>query len=299
VWVNHAKWLERAIANDEGAEFISPELHGSNSYSRVDKVTITTAGMTVCETQQPTHKVEPCLLHAKSKLPSEPDKTEYPDAHSQRPPPFTIRVAQSKEDRLCSAMRDSRYPWDGAPALPSGASDLSQESATVPNDQLPAWVSLVSFDIDNDGKPDLILARHEASHASTADIYYLYDTAGLKQINPASKDPDADLLKNAKFVYPWSWEVCGAGENAPPKGLGKCTGSEEPLLPFKMIDSDGESIQFRTPYLSITPLKWQQSTYLILTSGDANQDHVAFVVKPLPQGKYEATCALESVRLNL
>jgi hypothetical protein len=302
IWVNGAKWIDRAIIGDTDWDFSN----GPTDHELMVSAEISADGMTTCNNW---HSVSPyettsglspeksrCSHTSRPLLPTSPDPVEFPARGTQRLPAYTTHIVESRDEALCSA---ALAPPGSASAVvtPMEATSLIDAiSPEMPNG-LMYGEQVLSFDVDNSGNSQLVIHHEESSHASMSDTYFVYTEAALNQLVTHSLPRPEDLQAHAAFTYPYDWEVCVSGGRVRrASGSQKsCATNEELLMPFSMVNVDHKEIRFRDQYMSMKPFRYHGATYFVLESADADRRNVAFIVKPLPKGHVELTCSLESI----
>lgn len=316
IWVNTSKWLGPEVANKE-----FPGYEPGQARS-VTSVVITPSGMTVCSIAMTktgsgssafyddlSFGAESCEVAAATSFEQGADIAQFPGG-KQRPPPYTELVRQSRNDKLCNSLVDPREQpmsdvsggsgiWLYSPPLLHRIrlyGDQAPEVASQNVPALPSFLKPIAIDLENKGRVQPIIPISSGSHAEDNDRLYVYSAAGLKKLG-ASPGPEQDFERLARYVIPWVWLGCYGKENAIAKtaNIGRCR--DDSVLPFVARDFDGHSVSFRSRYLHIDPFEYERSTYLILTTLDRER-RIAFVVKPLRNGKYEQICTLEAIRPN-
>jgi uncharacterized protein len=152
------------------------------------------------------------------------------------------------------------------------------------------------FDFDNSGKTKKVLVASFSSHMNSSDTYLAYD------------DEAWDLLTGASFkgaiggqyattVFPWVWEDCKAWDareraaQRPNWPVRTCP-DPDAELPFVTTHSHGQQLHWRAAYLHLAPFTYHSATYFLLTTEDRDLWSRAFLIKPMPQGRYELICKL-------
>lgn len=310
-WVNRSKWVDKSIPS--GLSLQDGDV--------VSRVTIGPTGMTTCTMHVPEAghtSDEACTAAKKDKIPARPDLIEFPAPGRERPQAYTALVTHSTNGELCQRMlgpfgtggRDPDRRGNRAQSL-SGVTALVQGEAVVAltrpyNFDLDVGPGLFKLltgyffsvpekaDLDNSGKSKWVLSTHTDDQTSGADVYYVYRDSDLKNLGGAQVTL-GDLWRYAEFVYPWSWLECTKGKSREEVlASGSCLTDSE--MPFSATDHDGNVVRFRSQYLRMLPFSYKGSTYFLLTTLDGWAQHIGFVIHPEPEGKYEVTCTLESVR---
>jgi hypothetical protein len=63
-------------------------------------------------------------------------------------------------------------------------------------------------------------------------------------------------------------------------------------LPFIAIDCDGVAIHWQVELTHLIPFTHNGASYFLMLTEHPGVNHMAFVVKPLPQSQYELTCVI-------
>jgi uncharacterized protein len=152
------------------------------------------------------------------------------------------------------------------------------------------------FDFDNSGKPKKVLVVSWTSHMNSSDTYLAYDDEAWGLLTGASFK-GAIQGRYATTVFPWVWENCKAwlarvNAAQPPNWPARTCPDPDADLPFVTPDSRGQPMHWRAAYLHLAPFTYRSATYFLLTTEDRALWAKAFVLKPMPQGRYELTCQL-------
>jgi uncharacterized protein len=152
------------------------------------------------------------------------------------------------------------------------------------------------FDFDNSGKPKKVLVVSWISHMNSSDTYLAYDDEAWGLLTAASFK-GAIQGRFATAVFPWVWENCKAwlarvNAAQPPNRPARTCPDPDADLPFVTLNSRGQPTHWRSAYLHLVPFRYRSATYFLLTTEDRALWARAFVLKPMPQGRYELTCKL-------
>ena len=172
---------------------------------------------------------------------------------------------------------------------------IESRGATAPIDPLV-------FDFDNSGKTKKVLVVSFRSHMNSSDTYLAYDDEAGGLLTAASLKGAIDG-QYATTVFPWVWENCKAWvarERAaqPPNWPVRTCPDPDAELPFVTTHSHGQQLHWRAAYLHLAPFRYHSGTYFLLTTEDRDLWTRAFVIKPMPQGRYELTCKLAAAPPN-
>ena len=309
VWVNHAKWITAAPIFDSRIVTGQSEI----SDTRTMKVVITRGSTTTCTRVYRYRAIgglqpaagQKCTTTAKEQLPSQPDLIEYPTPTKRRPTPFTQRIALARDPQLCHAVRNFGRSWDafdmrfdGHSGDSSGAIELEHpEEAGL--DESERWHPF-QWDISNSGRSLWVVHTGTRSHIVNKDTYFTFDNAAFKRLH-ASKGTEEDLVHFAVSVYPRDWMTCDRGGQPDPAKAGSCLGNG-----LSAVDVDGNKIDWGADgVLILTPFTFRGHHYFVVSMVDhysamsRGSDSFMFVVEPLAQHRYEISCALETVQVNL
>lgn len=158
------------------------------------------------------------------------------------------------------------------------------------------------FDFDNSGKTKRVLVVSFSSHMNSSDTYLAYDDEAWGLLTAASFKGAIDG-QHATTVFPWVWEDCkawDARERAAqrPNWPVRACPNPDAELPFVTPHSHGQQLRWRAAYLHLAPFMYHSATYFLLTTEDRDLWTRAFVIKPMPQGRYELTCKLATAPPN-
>ena len=309
VWVNHAKWVA-------AAHIFTPRMPSEQddiSDTRTMKVVITSGGLTICTrayrdsvTEGLQHAAgQKCTTTAKEQLPSQPDLIEYPTPTQRRPKPSTPRIALARDPQLCHAVQNFGRSWDAVDMMFDGRSGDSSGAIKLEHPEEAGLADGVTWhpfqwDINNSGRSLWVVHTGERSHTYNKDTYFAFDAAAFRRLR-ASKGTDEDLVNFAVSVYPRDWMTCERGGQPDPAKAGSCLGNG-----LSAVDVDGKKIDWGADNsLILTPFTFRDQHYFVVSMADhysamsRGSDPFMFVVKPLAQHRYEVSCALETVQVNL
>ena len=196
------------------------------------------------------------------------DVDEYPRAGEPiRPPAGSLFAAHSKDNAICGSFS---APF-GAFSLPAEASQI-EPAIQTPDDVPPEYdgrkpISKLVFDINNDGKKEVVYVFEESTTFRQAEFYFV------------------DAESNGKFdvVLPNYW--VGGSDDTNYTILDGTGPWWEPELPT-----------FATRYMHLRPFQLQGTTYFLVSSAASDTMHW-FVILRI-QNNYQATtmCVFQIVQ---
>jgi hypothetical protein len=283
VWVDKRKWLSRH------------HIAGRCTTNPISRIVISPTGMVVCSKKidepldtPPENVPETCKVIPKLQLARSRDLAEYPIAATARAEPGSIVIEQGKDPILCKAMiREQRTEFGRAAWFVELPPDADGNLAEVEDHGLYEYSGHFSknlFDIDNDGKPEVIYGFHPSNHAHDADIYFVSSGKELDAQWPLLSE--TVLWKESPYVFPNAHGRC---QNH------ACGRQDEDGQLTLQSYSQGDRVSYRFRYLHVHPFIWQGSTYFLLKSLDSTTRDISAVVKPVKDLKLEETCVFRTV----
>lgn len=158
---------------------------------------------------------------------------------------------------------------------------LPAQVQTPPAAKLPEPAQgehMQNFDVDNDGVPDQVFMQEGGGSYLLGTLMYVqHGKPGTAlKANPGV----ADLT-----VYPCQFDPSVQKSAACPTFA---QDADEAGIALK--SGDGKPIFFRGRYIEMTPLRYQNKTWLLLLSASGDTRKYAALIEPEPGKKYRQTC---------
>ena len=103
-----------------------------------------------------------------------------------------------------------------------------------------------------------------------------------------------DLLGNAQSVYPEDWLPCMHGKHHVWDPADRnCT--IDSTLPISTVDYHAKLIGIRLRYLQLHGFTYRSGSFFLLSNEDVRTNHIAYVLKPMTQGRFDVSCTLEMI----
>lgn len=137
---------------------------------------------------------------------------------------------------------------------------------------------LQNFDLDNDGVPDQVFAHEGGGSYLLGTLFYVqHGKAGAAlKTNPTV----ADLS-----VYPCQFDPSVKKSSSCPA---LSQDADEAGISFDI--SEDKSVFFRGRYTEMTPIRYQNKTWLLLVSASGDTRKYAALIEPAPNKKYRSAC---------
>lgn len=168
--------------------------------------------------------------------------------------------------------------------VPAGFTLLAQPQKPA-NAKLPADAQgeqLVPFDFDNDGVPDQVFSYDGASTYLMGTVFYVQHgkAGGVLKPNPAV----ADLA-----IYPCQFDASvKKSASCPPLAQD----ADEAGISFDIPEQ--KSVFFRGRYVEMTPVRYQNKTFLVLVSASGDTRKYAALIQPEPGKRYRPACLFKN-----
>lgn len=275
LWVNQAKVLSKS-------EFDCPDGETCDLM-----VKVSAKGMSLCRGTYEDIHVPPfkqfkkwkCSLTPRKKLSRTRDRIEFPSPKEPTPPePGALVALYELSDKFCKL-----FTMQGSSSVPENgfvsALSMPEGYETPGSTNYGAGFDLLSFDMNNDGQDDKVIALHMRSHAEDSDTFYVY---GSKPIPDAPQGLAHDSMESfyrlsAAYIVPDAWGRWPNHVSAPWWDLSD--------LP-----------EFRTEYLYVWPFRWQGTTYFITGSSEVAKAHWHLILRPEPNNSVVTMCAFQVVQ---
>lgn len=172
IWVDKRKWLSRY------------QVAGRCSTNPMSRIVISPTKMVICTKTNdasldatPETAAESCKAIQVSRLPRDRDQAEYPISRSLQPETGTIVLEHGNDVALCKDMVKKKRDKFGRAAWvvelpPKAESDLA-DAVDHGLYESSGHFSRNLFDIDNDGKAEVVYGFHPSNHAQDADTYFV------------------------------------------------------------------------------------------------------------------------------
>lgn len=288
VWVDKRKWLSRH------------QVAGRCTTNPMSRIVISSTGMVLCSKKidnpldtAPESVAESCETIPGSRLAKNRDLAEYPVSTATRPEVGTVVIEHGKDTALCRDMLKAKRNEFGRAKwtvdLPADANRGLSDAQDHGLYEYSGHFSRNLFDIDNDGKTEVVYGFHPSNHAHDADTYFVSPGKKLDAVWPTISE--TDLWKDRPYVFPNSHGHC----QTQPCGQADEDGELRLQSPS---EKEGKGIAYRFRYLHVGPFVWQGSTYFLLQSSDSSTQLISAVVKPTKGSKLEEVCIFRTVDDN-
>ncbi len=168
--------------------------------------------------------------------------------------------------------------------VPAGFSLLAQPQ-TPANAKLPAEAQgeqLTNFDFDNDGVPDQVFSYDGASTYLMGTIFYVQHGKAGSALKP--NPTVADLT-----IFPCQFDTSvKKSASCPPLAQD----ADEAGISFDI--SEDKSVFFRGRYIEMTPIRYQNKTFLVLVSTSGDTRKYAALIEPTPGKRYRSACLFKT-----
>jgi hypothetical protein len=268
------------------------------------RVLVTFDGMKVCRPTESADRsqrksakgpVEQCEFTPNSKLTTDRDAQEFPSAiDRQRPPAGSIATLFAKNEEFCSLFPD----------ISGRRIDLPGEAEPIEADASPTHEHIggyerYTFDINNDGKADTVIGLHSQTHYRDGDIYFVYSDGSVPQPTVDRREHTQSELVYAKAatrILPHYWaDYTGAAEKQFAEKDRDDAAYVVKSVGAPWWDSDDKPV-FRFRYLYLRPFRYQDSTYFLTSSQEADARHWYTVLRPEPDFHVTEMCVFQIVR---
>ncbi|MBI3432489.1 MAG: hypothetical protein HY018_09795 [Hydrogenophilales bacterium] len=266
------------------------------------RVIVTSKGLNVCRRDSVSIPTNPefliapkdhCAFTPNSKLVKQRDSLEFPrPGDPVRPPAGSLAVLYAKDKNLCKQFEilgepkgrpgDNIWPKIG---LPANAEPI--ESNAFGEEQY-------TFDINNDGKTESVIALHSRSHMQDGDSYFVFEDGKfpLADADQASQLP----IEKAAVRIPDYWaDAKHDGNNQPGKG-------RDPTYTVRSVGAPwwdtGDLPVFVLRYWYLWPFRYRQSTYFLTWSQEADKQHWYTVVRTEPDYSVTEMCVFQIVQVR-
>lgn len=164
--------------------------------------------------------------------------------------------------------------------LPAGFTLLAQPQ-TPANAKLPDPAQgdqLQNFDLDNDGIADQVFAHEGGGSYLLGTLFYVQH--GKPGVALKANPTVADLS-----IYPCQFDPKVKKSASCPAISQE---ADEAGISFDI--SEDKSIQFRGRYTEMTPIRYQNKTWLVLVSASGDTRKYAALIEPAPNKRYRSAC---------
>lgn len=158
---------------------------------------------------------------------------------------------------------------------------LLAQPQTPANAKLPdpaQGEQLQNFDLDNDGAPDQVFAHEGGGSYLLGTLFYVQHGKPGAAFKP--NPTVADLS-----IYPCQFDP-SVKKSASCPAISQ--DADEAGISFDI--SEDKSIQFRGRYTEMTPIRYQNKTWLLLVSASGDTRKYAALIEPAPNKKYRSAC---------
>ncbi len=300
VWVDKARVLSQIHfgCGDEGPCSI--------------RIIVTAKDLTVChreppdvltQEEQPDEPEERCELTPEDMLLTERDSIEFPSSNERaRPPAGSLATLFAKDDQFCAQFpllsiprgRDTDNIWPRI-GLPSEAQPV-EATGSSPYEYSGSYQQY-DFDIDNDGKKEIVIGLHARTHYRDGDIYFVYTDEKIP--NPTvdrigSTQSELAYAEAAKQIVPQDWsDHVGKEDESMKDYLAKGEYSVRNVGAPWWDGNDTPQFCFRYWYL--WPFRYKQSTYFLSWSQEAGKQHWYTILRPETHHKVTEMCVFQTV----
>lgn len=286
VWVDKRKWLSRH------------QIAGRCTTNPMSRIVISLTELVLCskKTEQagdvPENAAESCEAIPGSRLAKKRDLAEYPVSTAKQPKAGTVVIEHGQDSAICKGMIKKESSDFGLAAWtvepPFNADSDFSDAQDHGLYEYSGHFSRNQFDIDNDGKAEVVYGFHPSNHAHDADIYFVSSGKELDGQWPSLSE--TVLWKDSPYVFPNAHGHC---QNLP------CGQKDEDgELTLQNYSESGSRLSYRFRYLHVRPFVWQGATYFLLQSMDSSTRHISAVLKPMKRSRLEEVCIFRTVSGN-
>ena len=249
------------------------------------------SGLTICRARD-LEAAEQCSTTPASQLANEPDLAEYP-IDKGGPLAGTIVTDFADDKTLCDSMikmgETETGLQDWSIKLPPDAKSWMWSDRRQGEWDYSRFISRQVFDIDNSGSARVVYGFHPEQHANDADIYFASPGPDFDRDWPEiTFEASQTLYQKSPYIFPVTLGTCRGHP---------CGPADDPYegeLTLQHPSGDGTPVTFRFRYWHQTPFTWEDTTYFMARTLDANQRHLTMVLRPKPTG-FEEICLFRRV----
>jgi hypothetical protein len=274
LWVDGRKWLSRFSVGGHCVETVLKEIR------------VTPEGMQVCtKPEYPAdgqEDVEDCEDHKAANLAQTTDVKEFP-SDPDTPPQGSIVVAHAEDPEFCG-----RMIVPGSDAY--GVADWRIDFPKPLDRDLQLWPTDGSsytrnrFDIDNDGREEVVYGYHPMSRMNDFDVYFASPGQAVDDAWPKSERQVNKLT--SPYAFPFRFRTCD-GRTCGPDEAGE--------IALQHVQKDDAAPSWDTRYVHAQPFVFNGVTYFYLSAmGD---DELSAIVKPHPTALDEV-CIFRAIPQN-
>jgi uncharacterized protein len=213
------------------------------------------------------------------------DVDEYPLRPVNKGPVGSYVIEYAADSALCKGMLFGPKDDPNSPywhIAPPATATLFEDGVQSPTGG-PRTKALASrFDMDNDGKPDSVVAFQFDSRQRESSTFF------ARRADVAEKevtDIDTELLRKESYaVYPHMWGSCSGGFNRDDWDDDNCT------IPLQHFAPHGRPFAYDIQSLTLYPFQNEKTTYFLGLGRHYLSESVAAVWEPLPRGKAREVC---------
>jgi uncharacterized protein len=215
----------------------------------------------------------------------QPDLEEYPLRPTNKGPIGGYVTEYAADSALCKGMLfgptdDPKSPyWHIAPPMTATYFD---DGVQQPSGGPTTKVLTSRFDMNNDGKPDSVVAFQFDSRQRESSTFFAHRAnVSEKEVT----DIDAEFLRNGSFaVYPHNWGNCSGGFNRDDWDDENCT------IPLEHFAPRGRPFAYDIQSLTLYPFQNGKTTYFLGLGRHYLSESVAAVWEPRPSGNAREVC---------
>jgi hypothetical protein len=310
---NQQKWLSLWV---DGAKVATRQEFECDREGRCDlMITVTETGFTLCRktgsgsalpgspSGSERRVVDDCLFTHNDRLSKARDPIEYPISGEPVPPvPGSFVTLYAKEPAFCEGFQKRSEPaaahgdtgWYLLPPQEALLFGQNEIFARKPTHREPRF----TVDMNNDGRPDTVVALYSRTQYRAGDIYFIY-RSGVSPPDqlPVKPREDAEQVfaKTASRIYPHYWaDFTDAYEKL------LAGGQDEGQYTVRHAGApwwDPHDLPvFRFRYCYLLPFRYKGVTYFLAVSREAEKMHWYAVLKPQPDDTVIEECLFQRVR---
>lgn len=286
VWVDQKKWLSRH------------QISGRCTTNPMSRMVISLTKVVLCSKKiaqsgdVPANEAESCEVIPRPGSAKKRDLAEYPVSTSKQPEAGTVVIEHGQDAAICKSMIKKGRSELGLAAwtveLPFNADSDFSDAQDHGLYESSGHFSRNQFDIDNDGKAEIVYGFHPSNHAHDADIYFVSSGKELDDQWPSLSE--TVLWKHSPYVFPNTHGHC--------QTLPCGQKDEDGELTLQNYSERGSRLPYRFRYLHVRPFVWQGATYFLLQSMDSSTQHISAVLKPMKRSKLEEVCIFRRIAGN-
>ena len=276
LWIDRRKWLSRLNVGGHCADTVLKEIR------------VTPEGMRVCIgpelAKNVSNEADICEEHKAAELAQAIDAQEFP-LDSDSPAEGTIVLDYAEDAGFCRNMiapdvnKFGLAYWHVRPPKP-----LDRTLELWPKDGDDYTRN--HFDIDNDGRDEMVYGYHPLSRVGESDTYF---SAPARDADLAAPKRAWELALTSPYVFPSRFRTCD----------GKVCGAEQAYndgeLELRHARNMDKALKLSLSFVHATPFIWHGTTYFTISSA-LDAENLA-VLRPHPTG-FDEVCVFRRIPQN-